>query len=167
MELSRLESGRVQLKHEPVDLLQVVQDTVTVQRPQAAEQGITIALELPDNLPALMGDQDRIRQVMVNLISNAIKYNRPEGTITISAVLHEKAIRVCVQDTGKGIPPEAVKNLFKRFYRVPDTEGYTTGTGLGLSITQRIVQELGGRIWLESELGKGSSFFFTLPLQAQ
>ncbi len=167
LELSRLESGRVRLKHEPVDLRQIVQDTVTVQQPQAAERGIAITLELPDDLPSLMGDQDRIRQVMLNLISNAIKYNRPEGTITISAALQDKVIQVCVRDTGKGIPPEAVKNLFKRFYRVPDTEGYTTGTGLGLSITQRIIQEHGGRIWLESELGKGSCFLFTLPLQSQ
>jgi len=167
LELSRLESGRVRLKHEPVDLRQIVQDTVMVQQPQAAERGIAITLELPDNLPSLMGDQDRVRQVMLNLISNAIKYNRPEGTITISAALQDKVIQVCVRDTGKGIPPEAVKNLFKRFYRVPDTEGYTTGTGLGLSITQRIIQEHGGRIWLESELGKGSCFLFTLPLPSQ
>ncbi len=167
LELSRLESGRVRLKHEPVDLRQIVQDTITVQQPQAAERGIAITLELPDDLPSLMGDQDRIRQVMLNLISNAIKYNRLEGTITISAALQDKVIQVCVRDTGKGIPPKAVKNLFKRFYRVPDTEGYTTGTGLGLSITQRIIQEHGGRIWLESEPGKGSCFLFTLPLPSQ
>lgn len=167
LELSRLESGRVRLKHEPVDLRQIVQDTITVQQPQAAERGIAITLELPDDLPSLMGDQDRIRQVMLNLISNAIKYNRLEGTITISAALQDKVIQVCVRDTGKGIPPKAVKNLFKRFYRVPDTEGYTTGTGLGLSITQRIIQEHGGRIWLESEPGKGSCFLFTLPLPPQ
>ncbi len=163
LELARLESGRVRLKHEPVDLQQIIQETAAVQEPQAAERGIRIALDTPDILPPLMGDENRIKQVLLNLISNAIKYNRPQGRITIAAEIQEAAVQVSVADTGPGIPPEAVKNLFKRFYRVPDTEGYTTGTGLGLSITQRIVQEMGGRIWLESQSGQGTCFYFTLP----
>jgi len=165
LELSRLESGRVQLERQPINLLEIIQETVTVQRQQAAERGITIELDLPEALPALMGDAGRIKQVLLNLVSNAIKYNWPEGTITISAAPTDEMAQVCVQDTGRGIPPEAVKNLFKRFYRVPDAEGYTTGTGLGLSIAQRIVQQHGGRIWVESELDKGSRFYFTLPLE--
>ena len=166
LELSRLESGRVRLKQEPTLLPELIRDTVRVQEPQAAERGITITVDLPETLPTLMGDPDRIKQVILNLVSNAIKYNRPEGTITISAALKRDMIEVSVRDTGKGIPADAVENLFKRFYRVPDTEGYTTGTGLGLSITQRIVQQHGGKIWLQSTLGEGSSFYFTLPLQA-
>ena len=166
LELSRLESGRVRLKQEPTLLPELIRDTVRVQEPQAAERGITITVDLPETLPTLMGDPDRIKQVILNLVSNAIKYNRPEGTITISAALKRDMIEVSVRDTGKGIPADAVEKLFKRFYRGPDTEGYTTGTGLGLSITQRIVQQHGGKIWLESTLGEGSSFYFTLPLQA-
>lgn len=166
LELSRLESGRVRLKQEPVILADIIQDTVTVQGPQAAEHAIEITLDLPKSLPTLIGDPNRIKQILLNLVSNAIKYNRPEGSITISAQLEERSIRVSVCDTGKGIPPDAVKNLFKRFYRVPDTEGYVTGTGLGLSITQRIVQQHGGKIWVESTLGEGSCFLFTLPLPA-
>jgi signal transduction histidine kinase len=163
LELARLESGRVRLKHEPVDLQKIIEETAAVQDPQAAERGIRIELDTPDSFPLLLGDENRIKQVLLNLISNAIKYNRPEGRITIAAEVQEAAVQVSVADTGPGIPPEAVKNLFKRFYRVPDTEGYTTGTGLGLSITQRIVQEMGGKIWLESQLEQGSRFYFALP----
>jgi signal transduction histidine kinase len=167
LELARLESGRVRLKHEPVDLHKIIHQTAAVQEPQAAERGIHIELDTPDSVPLLMGDENRIKQVLLNLTSNAIKYNQPQGRITIAAEAQEGVVQVSVEDTGTGIAPEAVKNLFKRFYRVPDTEGYTTGTGLGLSITQRIVQEMGGRIWLESQLGQGSRFYFTLPLPAE
>lgn len=166
LELSRLESGRVQLKYEPIDLLGIIRETITVQRQQATERGINIEVDLPAELPPMMGDADRIKQVLLNLISNAIKYNRPNGTIAVSAEHKDETTRVCVQDSGRGIPSDAVKNLFKRFYRVPDTEGYTAGTGLGLSIAQRIVQQHGGRIWVESELEKGSRFCFALPLEA-
>jgi signal transduction histidine kinase len=166
LELSRLESGRVKLKYEQIDLLGVIRETITVQRQQATERGINIEVDLPAELPPLMGDADRIKQVLLNLISNAIKYNRPNGTIAVSAEHKDETTQVCVQDSGRGIPSDAVKNLFKRFYRVPDAEGYTAGTGLGLSIAQRIVQQHGGRIWVESEMEKGSRFCFTLPLEA-
>jgi len=166
LELSRLESGRVKLKYEQIDLLVIIRETITVQRQQATERGINIEVDLPAELPPMMGDADRIKQVLLNLISNAIKYNRPNGTIAVSAEYKDETAQVCVQDSGRGIRSDAVKNLFKRFYRVPDTEGYTAGTGLGLSIAQRIVQQHGGRIWVESELEKGSRFCFALPLEA-
>lgn len=165
LELSRLESGRVQLKDETINIPELIEETVAIQQHQAAERDITIQFEMADGLPNLAGDRDRIKQVILNLVSNAIKYNRPSGTIEIITTLTDKMIQVAVADTGKGIPPDAVKHLFNRFYRVPDTEGYTTGTGLGLSIAQRIVQQHDGRIWVESELGKGSCFYFALPLE--
>jgi K+-sensing histidine kinase KdpD len=164
LELSRLESGRVRLKQEPVVLADIVRDTVTVQGPQAAEREIRIATDIPETIPTLIGDPNRIKQILLNLVSNAIKYNRQGGSISISARPEEQMIRLSVCDTGNGIPPEAIKNLFKRFYRVPDTEGFISGTGLGLLITQRIVQQHGGKIWVRSSLGKGSCFYFTLPL---
>ncbi len=166
LELSRLESGRVKLKCEPIDLRGIIQETITVQRQQATERGINIEVDLPAELPPMVGDAGRIKQVLLNLISNAIKYNRPNGTIAVSAEHKDETIQVCVRDSGRGIPSDAIKNLFTRFYRVPDTEGYTAGTGLGLSIAQRIVQQHGGRIWVESELEKGTRFCFTLPLEA-
>ncbi len=165
LELSRLESGRVQLKDETINIPELIEETVAIQQHQAAERDITIQFEMADGLPNLAGDRDRIKQVILTLVSNAIKYNRPRRTIEILSTLTAKMIQVAVADTGKGIPPDAVKHLFNRFYRVPDTEGYTTGTGLGLSIAQRIVQQHDGRIWVESELGKGSCFYFALPLE--
>lgn len=166
LELSRLESGRVHLKYEIINIPELIEETLSIQEPQAAEREIAITTQTPEDLPSLTADRDRIKQVILNLVSNAIKYNHPGGSIVVSTKLMDNMIRVAVADTGKGIPPDAVKHLFNRFYRVPDTEGYTTGTGLGLSITQRIVQQHGGRIWVESELGKGSCFSFALPLEA-
>ncbi|MBN1316729.1 MAG: GAF domain-containing sensor histidine kinase [Anaerolineales bacterium] len=165
LELSRLESGRVHLKHETINLDDLVHETVKIQEQQANDKGIQIKLEFPDNLPVLIGDGNRIKQVFLNLISNAIKYNRQDGSIFITAETTGEMVQICVKDTGRGIPDDAIKNLFNRFYRVPDNEGYSTGSGLGLSITKQIVQQHGGKIWVESEWQKGSSFCFTLPLQ--
>ncbi len=166
LELARLESGRVHIRQEPVDLEEAIQETVAVQRQQAAERGIAIHCEVAASLPVVVGDRDRIKQVLHNLISNAIKYNRPDGEVVISVVPSDEGVQVCVRDTGRGISPDAVRQLFTRFYRVPDEEGYTTGTGLGLSICQQIVQGHGGRMWVESELGVGSCFCFALSLKA-
>ena len=163
LDLSRLESGRVQFKRQPINLPEIIKETITVQRQQAAERGIAIELDLPESLPPLMADGNRIKQAMLNLVSNAIKYNQPDGRVLVSAEAQEGMVQVCVEDSGRGIPPKALENLFERFYRVPDSEGYTTGTGLGLSITQRIIHQHGGTIRVESELGKGSCFLFTLP----
>lgn len=165
LELSRLESGRVQFKRAPIDLIEIIHETVSVQGPQAAERGISIELDLPEESPPIVGDEDRLKQVLLNLVSNAIKYNRPDGRIAISVASQNGTARMCVEDSGRGIPPDAIKNLFQRFYRVPDSEGYSTGTGLGLSIAQRIVEEHGGKIWVESELGEGSRFYVALPLE--
>jgi len=165
LELSRLESGRVQLRREPIDLAETIRETVSVLHQQARNRDIAIELDLPVEPALVMADRDRLKQVLLNLVSNAIKYNRPQGTVRISVSSQDGMLRTCVEDTGRGIPPDAVKNLFKRFYRGPDAEGYTTGTGLGLSIAHRIVQQHGGRVWVESVLGKGSRFCVTLPLE--
>lgn len=165
LELSRLESGRVHLKQEPLKMEVLLNETVRIQEQQAHEKGIQIKLEIPPNLPTIIGDGNRIKQVLINLLSNAIKYNHVNGSITITTGINDDTVRICIKDTGRGIPPDAIKNLFNRFYRVPDTEGYSTGSGLGLSISQQIVQQHGGKIWVESEWQKGSSFCFTLPLR--
>ena len=165
LDFARLESGRVKLKMGTVDLEQVIADTVRIQQPAARERGITIEVRPEQDLPLVFGDADQIKQVLLNLVSNAIKYNRPGGSIVVTAGREDDQVQVCVQDTGPGIPPDAMKHLFQRFYRVPDTEGYSSGTGLGLSIARRIVYEHGGRIWAESEWGQGSRFCFTIPLE--
>jgi signal transduction histidine kinase len=105
--------------------------------------------------------------VLLNLLTNAIKYNRQDGHIDISAARKRdnetEVVQISVHDTGKGIPKESQVHMFERFFRVADTEGYTQGTGLGLVIAKRIVEAHGGSMWLDSEVGVGTTFYFTLP----
>jgi two-component system phosphate regulon sensor histidine kinase PhoR len=113
----------------------------------------------------LEADRDKVKQVVLNMISNAIKYNRPDGSITLKADMEgEENLCILVQDTGVGIAQEALPHLFEKFYRVRDTEGQITGTGLGLSICKQIVQGHGGSIEVESELTHGTIFKIKLPL---
>ena len=165
LDFARLESGRVKLKMGAVHLERVIEETVRIQQPAARERGITIEVRPDPDLPLVYGDADQLKQVLLNLVSNAIKYNRPDGSIVITAEQQDDQVKVCVQDTGQGIPADAMKRLFQRFYRVPDTEGYSSGTGLGLSIARQIVHEHGGRIWAQSEWQQGSRFCFVIPLE--
>jgi signal transduction histidine kinase len=165
LDLTRLESGRAQITREPVNLTEVIQDVVRLQEPQAATRDISIEVVVDRDVPAIMGDYDRLRQVFLNLTSNAIKYNIEHGQVTINVCLENEDVVVEIADTGPGIAKENLPHLFDRFYRIPDSEGFTIGTGLGLSIASRILQEHGGRIELKSALGKGSSFRCHLPLQ--
>ena len=113
----------------------------------------------------ILADKDKLKQVILNLISNAIKYNRPGGTIALGASKYKDQISFYVRDTGHGMRPEHVKQLFQKFYRVPGSERMADGTGLGLSITKRIVEGHGGRIDVSSQEGIGSTFTITLPLE--
>jgi signal transduction histidine kinase len=167
LDLSRLESGRAQLSRDLVDLGAVIEDVVTLQAPQAAARDITVTVEIDGDLPAISGDYGRLRQVFLNLTSNAIKYNHAHGRITIAACRQGEELLVEITDTGPGIAPENLPHLFERFYRIPDSEGFTKGTGLGLSIAARLLREHGGRIEVQSELGQGSTFSCHLPLQTQ
>jgi len=165
LELTRLESGRVQISLRPVDLAEVINDVVRLQKAQAEARGISIAVNVADNLPTMLGDYDRLRQVFLNLTSNAIKYNEEHGQVTVNVIEQGKELLVEIADTGPGIAAENLPHLFDRFYRIPDSEGFTKGTGLGLSIAARILQEHGGRVEVESELGQGSVFRCHLPLK--
>jgi two-component system phosphate regulon sensor histidine kinase PhoR len=129
----------------------------------AEDKHITLVNQLPE-LTAT-ADADRLEQVFANLVDNAIKYGSPQGTVTVGG---QKAgdgqIEIYVQDDGPGIPPEALDRVFERFYRVDKARSREQGgTGLGLSIVKHIVQNHGGKVWVKSEPGKGSTFFFTLP----
>lgn len=165
LDLTRLESGRAQLARKPVDLTEIIGDVVRLQEPQAAARDIKISVAVDDDLPPVLGDYDRLRQVFLNLTSNAIKYNEEHGRISITLCRLEEELQVEIADTGPGIATEYLPHLFERFYRIPDSEGFTKGTGLGLSIAARLLREHGGRIEVQSELGKGSTFSCYLPLQ--
>jgi signal transduction histidine kinase len=139
-------------------------NTVQQQEPQAANRNISIKTVIPADLPAIQGDANRLKQVFVNLTNNAIKYSDDNGQVSIELKTLNGEVAIEVADTGPGILPENLSHLFERFYRVPDAEGFTEGTGLGLTIAQRIVEEHGGRIEVESEIGKGSLFRCYLPV---
>jgi signal transduction histidine kinase len=162
--LARLSSGRANLVRSDVNLLQVVETAVNVVKPQAAERGIQISVRASENLPAVRGDKETLHQVILNLLSNAIKYNRPNGSVTVRVGLDDDDVRVAVSDTGRGISKENQAHLFEKFFRVADAEGYAQGTGLGLSIAKQIIEFHGGQVKVESELGVGSTFSFTIPV---
>ncbi len=166
LDLARLSSGRARLVRTEVDLAQVVRTAVNVVRPQAIERGIRLTVRTSDDLPAVLGDEQRLHQVVLNLVSNAIKYNRPAGSVTVTVGVDSQepsCVRVAVKDTGQGISQDNLVHLFEKFFRVRDSEGYAQGTGLGLSIAKQIVEVHGGRMSVESQLGVGSVFSFTIP----
>lgn len=171
LDFARLESGRVRLEMEPIDMVQVVDEVVHISQAQAAERGIVIevqcAADLPteSSSPALLADRDRLKQVLLNLVSNATKYNKDDGRITITAHCVQHEVHVRVADTGPGISPQDLEHLFERFYRIPGSER-RDGSGLGLSVAQKIVQEHNGRVKVASTVGEGTTFTVCLPLTA-
>ena len=162
--LAKLDSGRVALNLQPSPLRSAVQEVLDDLAPRARPRGMTLANALPSGLIA-QADPDRLRQVLSNLIDNAIKYGRENGTISVAAqVAGEHQIEVCVRDDGPGIPPDARARLFERFYRVDKARSREQGgTGLGLAIVKHVVQAHGGDVRVESKPGEGAAFYFTLP----
>jgi len=161
--ISALESGRMKLNLQPVDLHALAEKALNDLHGRAENKNVTLVNELP-LLPTL-ADANRLDQVFANLVDNAIKYGRPNGRVTVSGrKLEDDRLELFVQDDGPGIPPEALDRVFERFYRVDKARSRDQGgTGLGLSIVKHIVQAHGGEVRVESELGKGATFFFTLP----
>jgi signal transduction histidine kinase len=165
LDLARLESGRTRISFHPVDMRHLAHEVVLLLQPQASEHNLTLAAQVPDDLPVVRGDPQRLKQVLINLTSNAIKYNRVDGRVDIIVSRDGDRLRVQVQDTGKGIPPEALPHMFEKFYRVPDAEGWAQGTGLGLSIVKQLVEAHHGQISIVSQVGVGTTVTFTLPFQ--
>lgn len=163
--ISRLESGRERLDLRPVPLRVLAGRVIEDMRPKAAPRSITLVNEVPEGLVA-QADADRLQQVMVNLVDNAVKYGRPEGHVWIGGQrLNPQRLEVWVRDDGPGIPPEALNRIYERFYRVDKARSREQGgTGLGLAIVKHIVQSHGGEVRTESEAGRGATFHFTLPV---
>ncbi|HID89710.1 MAG TPA: response regulator, partial [Anaerolineae bacterium] len=165
LDISRIESGRIELNLKPVSIRDVTDQVVSSLQPRASSQDLVLRVNMDPNLPAVWGDSDRIAQILVNLIGNAIQYTPPGGEITVSAQVRGEMMEVSVSDTGIGISKENQEKIFDRFFRADDPlVQETPGTGLGLAITASLVEMHGGKIWVESELGEGSTFTFTLPL---
>jgi two-component system, OmpR family, phosphate regulon sensor histidine kinase PhoR len=163
LELSRIESGRLALDIRPTAPRNLLDSASRRMRLQAERAGIQLRVECAEDLPKVQMDVQRMEQVLVNLIHNAVKFTHPGGDILLFAEPGPGEVRFGVRDTGIGIPAEDVPRIFERFYRV-DKSRTGSGTGLGLSIAKHIVEAHKGRIWAESREGQGSTFIFTLPI---
>ncbi len=164
LDFSKIEAGRLALEDVPFDLARVVEDVAQMVAPRASEKGIELVVDLEPDLPAFVyGDPVRLRQVLLNLAGNAVKFTE-RGHVRLTAAWHQPELYVAVEDTGIGIAPETQVMLFEPFTQADGTVARRYGgTGLGLSICKRLLALMGGRIWLESEEGKGSRFAFVLP----
>jgi len=169
LDLSKIESGRAEWRDTPVDAAKVIRQAVAaVSGDFEAKPEVFLVMDVPAELPELRMDQDRLSQVMVNLLGNAAKFT-DRGTVRVWAGAAEETLRVEVSDTGQGVPPEALEKIFDKFHQAEagdtvDEGRRRKGTGLGLAICRQIVEHYRGRIWAESELGKGSRFILELPV---
>ncbi len=163
LDLARLESGRVQFRKTRFSVGDLIYECKDVMQGKADENRIKLKVESVEHLPLLEADRDKIKQVILNLLSNAIKYNRPNGSVIISADSTETEIAITVQDTGMGIPDDALPHLFEKFYRVREHENKAGGTGLGLSISKQIMQGHNGALEVKSKVGVGTAFTLRLP----
>lgn len=161
LDISKIESGKIQLKKESVDINKIIEENLKIFGKIMNEKKHILKKDLAKDLPCVNGDIDKLTQVFVNIFSNAIKYSPDGGSITVKTVDLEKEIMTEVSDTGEGIAPENIDKVFDKFTRV--TAEKKEGTGLGLPIAKDIVVLHKGRMWVKSELGKGSHFYFTLP----
>jgi two-component system phosphate regulon sensor histidine kinase PhoR len=164
-ELSRIETGKAELRKEAVNLSQLVQEVIAQLSPQAERQRLAISQDFAADLPSIPADKHRVRQVIANLVHNAIKFTRPGGRIAITTKTLEESVVVDIADTGIGIPKEDLARVFERFYK-GDKARAGEGSGMGLAIAKHVVEAHGGSIRVRSEEGKGSTFSFSLPLKA-
>lgn len=167
LDFARLESGRMEFEAHTIEVPILLGECIGIMKSQFDEKSIKLIWQVPENLPDITGDPDRLKQAFLNLISNAVKYNKENGTVVIGARAVENQLTVSFKDSGIGITEEEQKNLFGKFYRAPGTEDLVPGSGLGLSIVKRIVQAHGGDVAVESAAGKGSTFTVHLPLKPQ
>jgi signal transduction histidine kinase len=163
LDLSKIEAGKVTLNRENLDLSAVLEDALSSLRPQFVAKSIRLETNVPRSI-SIDGDRVRTRQILYNLLSNAAKFTPAGGRVSVDVSCADGFAEISVSDTGIGIPPQEHESIFDKFHQVvAATSGMREGTGLGLPITRRLVEEHGGRIWLESEPGKGSRFTFTIP----
>ena len=161
LDISKIESGKMELKKEPVDINTIIEENLVTFDKAIKDKKQRLQKDLAKDIPRINADEDKVTQVFVNLLSNAMKYTPESGQISIKTVNLEKEIMVEISDTGEGVAPDNLDKIFDKFTRV--TAEKKEGTGLGLPIVKDIVNLHNGRIWVKSELGKGSQFYFTLP----
>jgi two-component system phosphate regulon sensor histidine kinase PhoR len=165
LDLSRMEQTATHMRQDPVELASLVDASTHRLQTFADRQGVTLTTRAPPDLPPVRGDDERLDQLLMNLLHNAIKFSSEGDTVTVTAEEHPDAVVVAVIDEGVGIPVADQSRVFERFYKVDRArQRGLGGTGLGLAIARHITEAQGGRIWLESTEGEGSTFSFSLPL---
>ena len=165
LDLSKIEAGRMELAPAPFHLPSALENAVALVRERAARHGIALQLDIDTTLGQIVADERKVKQVLLNLLSNAVKFTPEEGRISLKASRTDGAVEIAVADTGIGIAPEDQAAIFEEFRQVgSDETRKQEGTGLGLTLAKKFVELHGGRIWVESERGEGSTFTFTLPV---
>ncbi|MHB1167661.1 MAG: sensor histidine kinase [Carboxydocellales bacterium] len=163
LDLSKMQSGNLQLTLSPINLPSLLERATHPFRPLAREQKVQLKLQLGQQLPGIIGDEDRLAQVLINLLDNALRYTRSGGVIELGVAAKGKGVEIWVRDSGSGISPQEVPYIFERFFKVDKSRRRdSAGTGLGLAIAKSIIQAHGGTFRVESELGKGTGFFIGL-----
>lgn len=163
LDLASLESGRATIRPTRFAIVPLLQECMRVVQIKAAEREIQVVLEVEEDQFEIVADRDKLKQAVLNLLNNAVKYNRPQGRVRLRVWVAGGCLWISVEDSGVGIPPDQVAHLFTRFFRARNVENTTPGTGLGLSIARQIVEMHGGEIRVESELDKGTTFTIRLP----
>jgi signal transduction histidine kinase len=169
LDLSKVEAGKIELVIEQMSVPEVINETLVLIKEKAMMHNVVLKKEFEENLPVILADRMRFKQVLFNLLSNAMKFSKPEGgTVTITARREDDMVRFSVSDTGIGIKEENIDKLFNPFEQLDPviTKKYG-GSGLGLAITKKLVELHGGKIWVESSYCIGTAFYFTLPLIAK
>lgn len=166
LEIARSEAGRITIEVSPQDITEAVREVYVELEPLAKERGIAMHHEVPEgDVPEVLADPGKLKEILVNFVSNAIKYNRDGGSITITHQLEDGILHTSIADTGIGMSGEDLAHLFEKFWRSERREVHEqTGTGLGMFIVKELVERMGGKVWAESEVDKGTTFHFTLPV---
>jgi signal transduction histidine kinase len=166
LDLSKVEAGYSPLEISSVDLKMLLESSLTVVREKSLKHGIELLFEVEDDVPNIQADERKIKQVVFNLLSNAVKFTPDGGRVGIEAHQENDVVQICIWDTGIGISEDDLEKIFGEFVQTDTslTKKYE-GTGLGLALVRRFVNQHGGKVWVESEIDKGSRFIFTLPLE--
>jgi PAS domain S-box-containing protein len=164
LDLSKVEAGKIELKYEEFSLPDLLSESQTLVSTMASKKSISLESKIEEGLSRIIADPTKVKQIMYNLLSNAIKFTPDGGRVTVNAKRADNMVQISVEDTGIGLREEDQENIFEEFYQVDSSYARQyQGTGLGLSLTKRLVELHGGKIWVESEIGRGSTFAFTIP----
>ena len=165
LSVNKIEREQMSVVSQPLDFIPIITKAVEDLKSQAVQKNVILNFDPPNNVPKILADPIRAPEVITNLVANAINYTNPGGKVDVSIQVSPTDLTTIVADSGIGVPKEAISHLFNKFFRVSNTaQQASKGTGLGLYISKSIIEKLGGKIWVESELGKGSKFSFSLPL---